>query len=161
MRLAAAATAIDRGIGRGARAAVVALASAIFALMLAGVVGRHVLSEGLPALTELPEQLFPWFVMAAIVLAAQARAHVAVEWLTLVVGAAWRARLTRFAQGVTLALGLLVVWSVGCVALVAGGDRSPVLDIPLLHMHVALALGFALVALLAACALARPLDPPA
>lgn len=155
MRLAAAARRLEEAIGRVCAAAAVALGLAIFVLMLLGIAGRHVFSRGLPAVTELPEQLFPWFVMASIVLAARAGAHVAVEFLALRAGPLWQRRLAAFARWLTVALCATVVWTVARVAAIAGGDRSPILGIPTLHFHVALALGFALVGVLALCALAR------
>jgi len=155
MRLAAAAHWLEDAIGRACAAAAVALGVAIFALMLLGIAGRHVLSRGLPAVTELPEQLFGWFVMASIVLAARTGAHVAVEFLALRAGPVWRHRLGMLAQCLTVVLCATVVWTVARVAAIAGGDRSPILGIPTLHFHLALALGFGLVGVLALCALAR------
>lgn len=146
---------IEIAIGRACRISVVALGLAIFVLMLMGVAGRHVFSQSLPAITELPEQLFPWFVMASIVLAAQLGAHVAVEFVTMRAGAGWRRRLAAIAQTATVALCAVVVWAVVRVAIVSGGDRSPILGIPTLHLHVALGVGFALVGVLALCALVR------
>jgi TRAP-type C4-dicarboxylate transport system permease small subunit len=155
MVLVAAARAIEGAIARAARAAVVGLGLAIFALMLAGIAGRHVFSRGLPAVTELPEQLFPWFVMASVVLAAHAGAHVAVEYLALRAGPAWRRRLAVLAELATVVLSATVVWAIAKVALIAGGDRSPILGIPTLHFYLALGGGFALMGVLAFCALAR------
>jgi TRAP-type C4-dicarboxylate transport system permease small subunit len=155
MRLAAAARGLEDAIGRVCAGAAVALGLAIFVLMLLGIAGRHVFSRGLPAVTELPEQLFPWFVMASVVLAARAGAHVAVEFVALRAGPVWQRRLATLARSLTVALCSVVVWTVVRVAAIAGGDRSPILGIPTLHFHLALALGFGLVGVLAACALAR------
>lgn len=159
MALRAVARGIAHAIERGCQAAAIALGGAVFVLMLAGIAGRHVLSEGLPAVTELPEQLFPWWVMASVVLAARAGAHVAVEAIVSALGPA-RRTFARLGLVLTVALSGGVVWTVARVSLIAGGDRSPILGVPLVHLHAAIAVGFLLVGVLALCALIDPEPAP-
>jgi TRAP-type transport system small permease protein len=151
----------ERAIERVCRVAAIGLGIVVFLLMLAGIAGRHVFSDGLPAVTELPEQLFPWWVMVSIVLAARAGAHVAVEALASVVPPRVQAGLVAAAHGLTILMSGAVAWTTWQVSLITGGDRSPILGIPLLHFYVAMALGFVLLGVLSACALARPRETPA
>lgn len=152
MEVRAAARLVESAIDRACRGAAVGLGIAVFILMFAGIAGRHVFSDGLPAVTELPEQLFPWWVMVSVVLAARAGAHVAVEALTLVLAPAVRRALSLVAHALTAIMSAGVVWTIAQVAMIAGLDRSPILGMPVIHLHAALALGFALLGVLSVCA---------
>jgi TRAP-type C4-dicarboxylate transport system permease small subunit len=78
----AAASAIDRFITVLCRFVVLATGIALTVIMTASVAARYVLaSGGIDAAQELPERLFPWFIVAGFTLAAQAGGHMSVEWL--------------------------------------------------------------------------------
>ena len=51
-------------------------------VLTANVVARYVLATGgFDWAEEVPQQLFPWFIMAGVALAVQHGGHIAVEWL--------------------------------------------------------------------------------
>ena len=81
-RAVAAANGTDRLVTRLCRFMVLATGLALTLILTANVAARYAFSAGgLDAAQELPERLFPWFIVAGVVLAAQAGGHMAVEWL--------------------------------------------------------------------------------
>jgi hypothetical protein len=73
--------AIDAAIDWLSRWTLSVSGTVLLAVLLLGIALRYVFTESLPWATELPTLLFPIFVMAGIVLAAQHGQHVAVEFL--------------------------------------------------------------------------------
>ena len=54
----------------------------LMVVLTANVIARYVLATGgFDWAEEVPEQLFPWFIMAGVALAVQHGGHIAVEWL--------------------------------------------------------------------------------
>jgi TRAP-type transport system small permease protein len=52
-------------------------------VLTANVIARYVLATGgFDWAEEVPEQVFPWFIMAGVALAVQHGGHIAVEWLS-------------------------------------------------------------------------------
>ena len=81
-RAIAAANGIDRLVTRLCRVVVLVTGIALTLILTANVAARYAFSAGgLDAAQELPERLFPWFIVAGVVLAAQAGGHMAVDWL--------------------------------------------------------------------------------
>ena len=75
-RALAAASGADRLIPRLCRFIVLVTGIALTILLTGNVVARYVMaSGGIDAAQELPELLFPWFIVAGIALAAQAGGH--------------------------------------------------------------------------------------
>ena len=73
---------VDRGRGPAlpGRAAVTGIV--LMGVLTANVIARYVLATGgFDWAEEVPEQLFPWFIMAGVALAVQHGGHIAVEWL--------------------------------------------------------------------------------
>ena len=55
---------------------------ALMGVLTANVIARYVLATGgFDWAEEVPEQVFPWFIMAGVALAVQHGGHIAVEWL--------------------------------------------------------------------------------
>jgi TRAP-type C4-dicarboxylate transport system permease small subunit len=76
------AAAVDRAVALLCRLVVVASGLVLLGVLAANVVARYVLGMGGFAWAqEIPEQAFPWFIAAGVVLAAQAGAHIAVDIL--------------------------------------------------------------------------------
>lgn len=71
---------LRRGLYAGAAVVVVATTAVIGATLLLGVIVRYVLSGSLPWASELPVLLFPWLIMAGIVLAAARDEHLGVDF---------------------------------------------------------------------------------
>jgi TRAP-type C4-dicarboxylate transport system permease small subunit len=130
--------------------------TALLLLLFSNVVGRYALhGGGLPWAQELPERLFPWFIVAGIALAAQHGGHMSVEWLL--------GRLGPAGQRVLVVGGNLLViaaYGVLCrqaliVADIAAVERSPVLGLPNSHGYWAIAIGCGLLALATAAIAVR------
>ena len=81
-RMLAAANGIDRLITRLCRFVVLVTGIALTVILTGNVVARYLLaSGGIDAAEEIPERLFPWFIVAGIALAAQAGGHMSVDWV--------------------------------------------------------------------------------
>ena len=81
-RILAAANGIDRLITRICRSVVLVTGITLMALLTGNVVARYALATGgIDAAEEIPERLFPWFIVAGIALAAQAGGHMSVDWV--------------------------------------------------------------------------------
>ncbi|MCK8784962.1 TRAP transporter small permease subunit [Roseomonas sp. NAR14] len=138
---------LDRAVRVLAEAVVLISGIALLTLLFANVVSRYVTAAGgLDWIEEVPEKLFPWFIMAGVVLAAQGGGHMAVEWIL--------PKLGRGAKRVLLVAGHLAVVATYAilvrealeVAGIAAMERSPVLGLPNSHGYYALAAGCALLA---------------
>ena len=73
---------LDRLITHLCRFIVLVTGIALTVILTGNVVARYVFaSGGIDAAQELPERLFPWFIVAGVALAAQAGGHMSVDWL--------------------------------------------------------------------------------
>src|SRR4030095_15406168 len=73
---------IDRGIGAACRGVLYVTLAVVFVILSANVVLRYISGTSLASASELPELMFPWMIMAGVVLAAQHGSHIAVVILT-------------------------------------------------------------------------------
>jgi TRAP-type transport system small permease protein len=146
--LIAAADAVDRALALLCRGALLLTGLALMAVMTANVIARYVLATGgFDWAEEVPQQLFPWFIMAGVALAVQRGGHIAVEWLL--------GKLGRGAQRLVLLTGHAVVaaaYIALCrqaleVAEIVAIERSPALGLPGSYGYWAIAAGCALVVL--------------
>jgi TRAP-type C4-dicarboxylate transport system permease small subunit len=144
----AVANVIDRIVGFLCRAVILLTGIALLAILTANVVARYVLaSGGFRFAQELPERLFPWFIMAGIALAVQKGGHMAVESVL--------ARLSRRGARNMLLLGHAIIiasygilgWEALGVADIVSIETSPVLGLSSSYSYYALALGCAAVIL--------------
>jgi TRAP-type C4-dicarboxylate transport system permease small subunit len=152
----AAANGIDRLITIVCRFVVLATGIALTVIMTAAVAARYVLEKGgLDAAQELPERLFPWFIVAGVALAAQAGGHMSVEWLLGKLTTNGRRWLLLFGNGIVIvAYAVLFVQALE-VAESAKVEKSPVLELPGSHGYWAIAFGCALLALATLCSSVR------
>ena len=107
-----------------------------------------------PAASELPELLFPWMIMAGVVLAAQQGSHIAVVMLTQKLGSARRWVLAGGSLVVAVLYGSLatLAWP---LAEIAADERSPMLQVPGSVSVYCLMLGFGLLTLVTLCRLPK------
>lgn len=82
-----------RAIYAAAAAVTVAATAVIGATLLLGVIVRYVLSGSLAWASELPVLLFPWLIMAGIVLAAARDEHLGVDFFARRLPAGWQVAL--------------------------------------------------------------------
>jgi TRAP-type transport system small permease protein len=139
---------IDRAVGITCRAVILLTGIALLVLLTANVVARYLMeSGGFRFAQELPERLFPWFIMAGVALAVQHGGHIAVEWLM--------GKLDRGGKRVVLLAGhalvifayLYLCWQSLIVADIVSIEHSPALGLPKTYGYWAIAAGCALLAL--------------
>ncbi|HEX7887772.1 MAG TPA: TRAP transporter small permease subunit [Ramlibacter sp.] len=143
---------IDRGIAAGCRWVLYLTLGVVFAILTANVVLRYVAGTSLASASELPELLFPWMIMAGVVLAAQHGSHIAVVILTQKLGAARRWVLAGGSLVVAILYASLAVaaWP---VLQIAADERTPILQVPGSVSVGCLVLGFAVLSLATLCKL--------
>ena len=133
---------IDRTIGVVCKAMILLTGIALLAILTANVVARYVLeSGGFRFAQELPERLFPWFIMAGVALAVQKGGHMAVETIL--------SRLNRGGAWILLLVGHAIIivsyavlgWEAIGVADIVSIEKSPVLGLSSSYSYYALALG--------------------
>jgi len=152
------AAAIDRAVALLCSAIIVASGLLLLGVLAANVIARYALGMGGFAWAqEIPEQAFPWFIAAGVVLAAQAGAHIAVDLLP-------RALPPRGRQALIVLVNALVVAAYAWLALlalevaeIARQQQSTILRIPGSYGYWAMAMLAALTALSAATIAVRVL----
>ena len=120
---------VDRCIGAACRAVLYVTLSVVFLILSANVGLRYAAGTSISWASELPELLFPWIIMAGVVLAAQHGSHIAVVMLTQKLGAARRWVLTA---GSLVVVGLYISLAVVAWPLleIAADERTPMLQVP-------------------------------
>jgi TRAP-type transport system small permease protein len=152
----AAANGLDRLITTICRFVVVVTGIALTVILTGSVAARYVFAAGgIDAAQELPERLFPWFIVAGAALAAQAGGHMAVEWLLEKLDPSGRRWLLLFGNAIVIISYLVLCQQALVVAEIAKLERSPVLDLPGSHGYWAVALGCLLLALATLCSSVR------
>jgi TRAP-type C4-dicarboxylate transport system permease small subunit len=143
---------IDRAVGAACRGVLYLTLAVVFVILSANVALRYAAGTSLASASELPELLFPWMIMAGVVLAAQHGSHIAVVILTQKLRGSRRLVLAGGALAVTVLYASLAVaaWP---LMQIAGDERSPILQVPGSVSVACLMLGFALLALVTLCKL--------
>jgi len=141
-----------------ARFVIIVSGIALTVVTTATVVIRYVSkSGGLSYAQELPMLIFPWFIIAGIVIAAHAGGHMAVEWLYDKLDGRPRKIALIVANGISAAAFLVLGYQATVVAEIAGAEQSPVLQLPNSIGYYSLAIGAVLVAVVTIAATARVL----
>jgi TRAP-type transport system small permease protein len=142
------ANAVDRGVALLCQGVLLLTGTALMVVLTANVVARYVLATGgFDWAEEVPQQVFPWFIMAGVVLAVQHGGHVAVEWLMGKLGREGK-RIVLLAGHALVAIAYLVLcWQALVVADIVAIERSPALGLPGSYGYWAIAAGCALLAL--------------
>ena len=143
---------IDRAIGAACRAALYATLAVVFVILAANVALRYVAGTSLASASELPELLFPWMIMAGVVLAAQHGSHIAVVILTQKLGASRRWVLAGGSLVVAVLYAALAATAWPLME-IAADERSPILQVPGSVSVGCLVIGFALLSIVTLCKL--------
>jgi TRAP-type C4-dicarboxylate transport system permease small subunit len=136
---------VDRAIGAGCRLVLYATLAVTFLILSANVGLRYAMGSSLAWASELPELLFPWIIMAGVVLAAQGGSHIAVVLLTQKLGPSRRWVLAGGAL-VVAALYLGLCWAAWPLAEISADEYSPILHVPGAVTVACLMTGFVLLA---------------
>ena len=121
---------IERAVGGICRAVLWVSTSVIFVILCANTVLRYATGASLQWGNEVPELLFPWLVMAGVVLAAQHGAHITTTFLMEKLPFAARRPLATLSW-----LGVAALYAVLSVATfrmleIVHDEKSPILQIP-------------------------------
>ena len=143
---------IDRTIGAACRAALYATLGVVFVILAANVALRYVAGTSLASASELPELLFPWMIMAGVVLAAQHGSHIAVVIVTQKLGASRRWVLAAGSLVVAVLYAALAATAWPLME-IAADERTPILQVPGSVSIGCLVLGFAVLSLVTLCKL--------
>ncbi|MCK9986674.1 MAG: TRAP-type transport system small permease protein [Azoarcus sp.] len=143
---------IDRAIGAACRGVLYVTISVVFAILSINVGLRYAAGTSITWASELPELMFPWLIMAGVVLAAQHGSHIAVVILTQKLGASRRWVLA----GGSLVVATLYVAMAGLawpLMEIAADERTPILKVPGSVSVGCLMLGFILLSVVTLCRL--------
>jgi TRAP-type C4-dicarboxylate transport system permease small subunit len=141
--------AIERAVGGICRAVLWVSTSVTFVILCANTVLRYATGSSLQWGNELPELLFPWLVMAGVVLAAQHGAHITTTFLIEKLPFAVRRQLSALAW-----LGVCALYAVLTVATfrmleIVHDEKSPILHVPGSMTYGCVMGGMAMLAVLA------------
>jgi len=143
---------IDRAIGAACRGVLYLTLGVVFVILAANVGLRYFGGTSLASASELPELMFPWMIMAGVILAAQSGSHIAIVILTQKLGASQRWVLAGASLVVAVLYAALAVTAWPLVE-IAADERSPILQVPGSVSVGCLVLGFALLSLVTLCRL--------
>jgi len=143
---------LDRAIGAACRVALYATLAVVFVILSANVALRYLAGTSLASASELPELLFPWMIMAGVVLAAQHGSHIAVVIVTQKLGASRRWVLAAGSLVVAVLYAALAVTAWPLME-IAADERSPILQVPGSVSVGCLVVGFALLSIVTLCKL--------
>lgn len=140
--------AVDRGIATLCRSVVLLTGIALLVSIGTGVAARYVMNVGgIHWAEELPKQLFPWFIMAGVVLALQTGNHIAVDLVMRFLGETGK-RLLIVLTNLIIAGAYIWLCLIGLeVAEITAAEINPMLGTPGSLPFYALAAGSALTAL--------------
>lgn len=140
---------LNRAIGILCRLVLWVSTVVIFAILLANTVLRYTTGGSLQWAKEVPELLFPWMVMAGVVLAAQQGAHIATTFLVEALPAT--ARRLVGTLGWLVVVGLYATLSVATYRMleIVHDERTPILQVPGSVTYGCMTVGLALLAALA------------
>jgi TRAP-type C4-dicarboxylate transport system permease small subunit len=151
-RAIATANGIDWLVTHVCRFIVLVTGLALTLILTANVAARYAFSAGgLDAAQELPERLFPWFIVAGVVLAAQAGGHMAVDWLLNKLGPRGGRGLILLGNAIIVVAYSVLFRQALVLADIAKIEKSPVLGLSGSHGYWAMALGFGLIAVVTVC----------
>lgn len=143
-----AADAIDRYVALLCQGVLLISGIGLMGVLTANVVARYVLATGgFDWAEEVPEQVFPWFIMAGVALAVQHGGHIAVEWLLGKLGRTGTRVVLLAGHTLVIVAYIILLWQALAVADIVSVERSPALGLPKTYGYWAVATGCALLAL--------------
>lgn len=130
MTAASESSAVERGVAALCRAVLWASTTVIFAILCANTVLRYATGSSVQWANEVPELLFPWLVMAGVVLAALHGAHIATTFMMDALPP--KARRPIATASWLVVAGLYGTLSVATFRMldIAHDEKSPILQLP-------------------------------
>jgi TRAP-type C4-dicarboxylate transport system permease small subunit len=121
---------IERAVVELCRAVLWISSAAIFVILVANTVLRYATGSSLQWANEVPELLFPWLVMAGVVLAAAQGAHITTSFLMDAVPAAVRRVVVVLGWLAVAGLYFTVAWATFNMLDIVHDEKSPILQVP-------------------------------
>ena len=121
--------------------------SAIFVILAANTLLRYASGSSLQWANEVPELLFPWLVMAGVVLASEKGAHIATVFLVDSVGAGARRMIAVISWTAVALLYAVLVHATWGMLEIVHDERSPILQVPGSVTYTCVLIGMALIAM--------------
>lgn len=121
----------------------------IFLILTANTVLRYISGSSLQWANELPELLFPWLVMAGVVLAAEKGAHIATVFLVEAVPPAARRAIGVLGWLVVAGMYGTLAWATYSMLEIVHDEKSPILQVPGSVTYGCVMAGMVMLALLA------------
>ena len=121
---------VDAGIRAVCRWILYATMVFLFVVLTINVILRYLAGTSMQWAGEIPELVFPWMVMAGVVLAAQHGAHISIVWLTEKFSPPMR-RLVRLLNAAILMAGYsYLAWGTYTLMPIVHTEHSHVLHVP-------------------------------
>lgn len=140
---------VERAVAGVCRTVLRISTSVIFLILCANTVLRYATGASLQWANEVPELLFPWMVMAGVVLASQHGAHITTGFLMDKLAAPVRRLVSTLGWlGVAALYGVLAAATLRMLEVVHD-EKSPILQVPGSLTYACVMAGMALLALLA------------
>lgn len=154
-------TLVERAVAALCRLVLWIATAIIFAILVANTVLRYITGTSLQWANEVPELLFPWLVMAGVVLAALHGAHIATTFMMDAVPPAVRRVVSTVSWIVVAALyGTLAVATFRMLEVVHD-EKTPILQLPGSLTYACVMAGMGLLAVLALQSAWRAWQAPA
>ncbi len=129
-RLLAAVDRVDALIAAACRLVLYVTTALLFVILTVNVFLRYLAGTSVQSAGEAPELLFPWMVMAGVVLAAQHGSHIAIVYFVEKVPVAARRPLAIFNCAVLVVAYYVLAHAVVTLLPVVADERSHVLGVP-------------------------------
>ena len=121
---------IERAVVGLCRAVLWISTIAIFLILVANTALRYATGSSLQWANEVPELLFPWLVMAGVVLAAAQGAHITTSFLMDAVPAAARRIVAVLGWLAVAGMYFTVAWATFRMLDIVHDEKSPILQVP-------------------------------
>lgn len=121
---------IERAVVGLCRAVLWISTIAIFSILVANTALRYATGSSLQWANEVPELLFPWLVMAGVVLAAAKGAHITTSFLMDAVPAAVRRIVAALGWLAVSGMYFTVAWATFRMLDIVHDEKSPILQVP-------------------------------
>lgn len=140
---------VERAVAAVCRVVLWLSTAVIFVILVANTVLRYATGSSLQWANEVPELLFPWLVMAGVVLAALHGAHIATTFLMEALPAAGRRIVATASWTVVAALYATLAVATWRMLDIVHDEKSPILQLPGSITYACVMAGLALLAVLA------------
>lgn len=138
---------LDRCIGLACRGVLYLTLGVVFLILSANVALRYAMGTSIAWASELPELMFPWMIMAGVVLAAQHGSHIAVVLVTQKLAPTTRRWVLTIGSLTVAGLYGTLAAMAWPLAEIAADEKTPILHVPGSVSVSCLMLGFTLLAI--------------